>query len=82
MRLLFATPEKAAKPVIYLCCAQEMGRRSGVYLHLMRERQASALAMDEAAGERLWRVSEALLQTHGSGAGSGTDSHSAAGKNP
>ena len=68
MRLLFATPEKAAKPVIYLCCAQEMGRRSGVYLHLMRERQASALAMDEAAGERLWRVSEALLQTHGSGA--------------
>ena len=82
MKLLFATPEKAAKPVIHLCCAQEMGRRSGVYLHLMRERQASALAMDEAAGERLWRVSEALLQKHGSGAASGTDSHSAAGEIP
>ena len=29
MKLLFASPEKAAKPVIYLCCAEEMGQRSG-----------------------------------------------------
>ena len=62
MKLLFASPEKAAQPVIYLCCAEEMGRRSGVYLHLMREKPASPLAMDEAAGARLWRVSAALLE--------------------
>lgn len=64
MKLLFATPEKASKPVIYLCCAEEMGRRSGVYLHLMREKPASPLARDKTAGARLWRVSEALLEKH------------------
>ncbi|MDE0001670.1 MAG: SDR family NAD(P)-dependent oxidoreductase [Rhodospirillaceae bacterium] len=64
MKLLFASPEKAAKPVIYLCCAEEMGRRSGVYLHLMREKSASPLARDEAAGARLWQVSTSLLEKH------------------
>ena len=64
MKLLFATPEEAAKPVIYLCCAEKMGRRSGVYLHLMRERPASPLARDKAAGARLWQVSATLLEKH------------------
>ncbi len=68
MKLLFASPASAAKPVIYLCCAEEMGRRSGVYLHLMREKPASPLATDKQAGARLWQVSEALLQHDGSGA--------------
>lgn len=63
-RLLFQTPEKAAAPVTYACCAEDMGRRSGVYLHLMQERAPSALAMDEAAGARLWEESEALLEKH------------------
>lgn len=64
MKLLFASPEKAARPVIYLCCAEEMGWRSGVYLHLMREKPASPLARDEAAGARLWQVSKSLLEKH------------------
>lgn len=64
MNMLFASPEKAARPVIYLCCAEEMGRRSGVYLHLMREKPASPLARDEAAGARLWQVSKSLLEKH------------------
>ena len=64
MRLLFQTPEKAAAPVTYACCAEDMGRRSGVYLHLMREKEVSQLAMDEAAGARLWQASEALLARH------------------
>ena len=64
MRLFFATPAKAAAPVTHACCAEEMGRRSGVYLHLMREKTPSPLAMDEAAGARLWRASEALLARH------------------
>ena len=64
MNLLFASPDKAAKPVIYLCCAEEMGRRSGVYLHLMREKPASPLARDEVAGARLWQISASLLDKH------------------
>ena len=69
MRVLFATPEKAAAPVTYLCCADEMERRSGVYLHMMREKQASALARDEVAGARLWEASGALVAKHGPRAG-------------
>ena len=64
MRLFFATPGKAAAPVTHACCSEEMGRRSGVYLHLMRERAPAPLAMDEAAGARLWRESEVLLARH------------------
>ncbi len=77
-RLLFATPEKAAAPVTHACCAEDMGRRSGVYLHLMQEKKASRLARDKAAGARLWQVSGALLAKHaprgavdGSGSGKG-----------
>ena len=61
MGLLFARPEKAARPVTHLCCAPELGRRSGVYLHMMREKRPSALARDPAAGARLWEASDALL---------------------
>lgn len=64
MRLFFAAPEKAAAPVTYACCAEDMGRRSGVYLHLMQEKRPSALATDEDAGARLWEASEALLAKH------------------
>ena len=64
MGLLFAGPEKAARPVIHLCCDAEMGQRSGVYLHMMREKQPSALALDLSAGASLWEASEALIAEH------------------
>ena len=69
MRLFFAAPAKAAAPVIHACCAAVMGRRSGVYLHLMQEKQPSALAMDREAGSDLWEASEALLARHAPGRG-------------
>ena len=64
MGLLFAGPEKAARPVIHLCCDAEMGQRSGVYLHMMREKQPSALALDLSSGASLWEASEALIAEH------------------
>lgn len=64
MRLFCLSPPRAARPVIYLCCAAETGRRSGAYLHVMRETQPSPLALDEDAGARLWQASEALLERH------------------
>ena len=69
MRMFFAAPEKAAAPVTYACCAEEMGQRSGVYLHLMQEKEPAALAMDEDAGARLWEASAALLARHAKGRG-------------
>lgn len=64
MRLAFASPDKAAAPVTYACCAEDTGRRTGLYLHLMQEKDPSPYAMDEAAGERLWEASAALLAKH------------------
>ncbi|MCY4097366.1 MAG: hypothetical protein OXF40_03785, partial [Rhodospirillales bacterium] len=76
MKLLFASPEKAARPVIYLCCAEKMGRHSGVYLHLMREKPESPLARDVAAGARLWQASASLLEKHAPAGRSEADIHS------
>ena len=72
MRLFFASPGKAAAPVIHACCAEDMGWRSGVYLHLMREREPSPLATDGDAGARLWEQSAALLAKHGRDGTAGT----------
>jgi NAD(P)-dependent dehydrogenase (short-subunit alcohol dehydrogenase family) len=63
MRALFAPPEQAAAPVIYLATAAQAGMRTGMYLHLMRPTSLSSLALDESAGERLWHESARLLDT-------------------
>ena len=64
MRLLFQSPEKAARPVIYLCCSDEAGARTGMYLHMMVEKQMSALATDAVNGAKLWEASQALVEQH------------------
>ena len=64
MKLLFASPAKAARPVSYLCCSIEAGARSGIYLHMMQEKEPGELARDPVAGARLWQASEALVRKH------------------
>lgn len=64
MRLLFQSPEKASEPVIYLCCAEAAGARTGIYLHMMVEKPMSALASDEANGAKLWEASAVLVAKH------------------
>ena len=61
LRVLFQSPEKAIRPVIYLCCAQEAGAETGTYLHLMRRKPLSPSASDPVNGTRLWEASEALV---------------------
>ena len=60
MKVFFASPEQAAAPVIYLCCSAAAGKRTGIYLHMMREKALSAEARDPDNGARLWAESEAL----------------------
>ena len=74
MRLLFQSPEQAAKPVIYLCCSDEAGARTGMYLHMMVEKQMSALATDEANGAKLWEASRALVEKHAAAIGRAPES--------
>ncbi len=62
-RRVFQSPEKAVEPVIYLCCAEEPGSATGIYLHLMERKSVSPAAADPENGIRLWEASEALLAT-------------------
>ena len=62
MSLFFRNPEVAAEPVLYLAIADEMGKRSGVYLHMMREKLASQAAGNEENGELLWDKSAKLIE--------------------
>lgn len=64
MKLFFSSPAKAARSVSYLCCAPDAGQKSGVYLHMMRQTEASESAMDPGLGSRLWEASQALVDRH------------------
>jgi len=50
---LFPSPEKAARPVIYLACADSVSGQSGAYMHLMRFKHPSEAAMDDDAAGRI-----------------------------
>ena len=60
-RRFFQSPEEAIGPVIYLCCAEEPGHATGMYLHMMQHKSVSAAAADLENGVRLWEASEALV---------------------
>ncbi len=61
LRRLFQSPEKAVRPVVYLCCAEEAGSVTGMYLHMMQRKAVSRTASDPDNGARLWEASEALV---------------------
>ena len=46
-----------------LCCAGDAGKRSGIYLHMLREKRPSDHATEPSNGARLWQASETLLRT-------------------
>lgn len=64
MKLLFRSPEQAAEPVIYLACEPSIDKRTGIYLHMMREKTTSTEASSEKNGQLLWEKSLALLEKH------------------
>jgi len=53
--------EDGAKTSIHLAASPEVEGVSGKYFHLCRETVSSAASRDEAAQEKLWRATEALL---------------------
>jgi NAD(P)-dependent dehydrogenase (short-subunit alcohol dehydrogenase family) len=62
IRWLFASPERAVEPVLLLAAGREMEGRTGVYLHMMREKAVASLAADAGNGRRLWEASDALIE--------------------
>lgn len=61
MGVLFASPDKACEPVIYLNCAQAIEGETALYLHLMTKKPAAAQALDASVSEQLWKVSQKFL---------------------
>ena len=64
MKAFFASPARAAMPVIYLSCAKAAGERTGIYLHMMREKEPSGAARDPRSGALLWSKSAAMAARH------------------
>lgn len=57
----FQSPMRAAEPAVHLACSRDLEGRTGVYLHMMREKPPSPEATDRAKGDRLLAASDALL---------------------
>jgi NAD(P)-dependent dehydrogenase (short-subunit alcohol dehydrogenase family) len=65
--LFFKDPARACEPVVYLSCARSLHDRTGVYLHLMEEKQIEAPAADPKNARKLWEASRCLLEKLGHG---------------
>ena len=64
MAVFFQSPEKASIPVDYLVAADEMGAKTGEYMHMLRAKESSEPSMDPEKGALLWRKTEELLRKH------------------
>lgn len=62
MNLFFNSPEIAAEPVVLLACTKDEDLFYDAYLHMMRRKEVSPLALDEENGRLLWEKSEVLLK--------------------
>jgi NAD(P)-dependent dehydrogenase (short-subunit alcohol dehydrogenase family) len=60
--LIFRSPRKACRPVVYLTCSRDIEGKTGVYLHVMTEKTPSEAALDTQAGKHLWERSQELIE--------------------
>ncbi|HEX5440560.1 MAG TPA: SDR family oxidoreductase [Ktedonobacterales bacterium] len=60
MPIFALSPEKGAETLIYLASSPEVATVSGQYFYKCKPMRSSQASYDEAAQERLWRVSEQL----------------------
>lgn len=65
MTMFFQSPEKASIPVDYLVASDEMGTKTGVYMHMMRIKESSEDSKDRDKGALLWSKTDELLRAHG-----------------
>ncbi len=62
MGVLFAKPEKAAEPVMYLSCAKALEGETGVYLHLMTRKQPAPQARDPDIAAQVWEAADRFVE--------------------
>lgn len=61
-KLFFQTPQKAAKPAVYLACSPQIEGKSNIYFHMMQTKKMSDTAYDSQLGDALWEASEGLIE--------------------
>ena len=65
LKLFFASPERAARPVAHLAASSALEGRTGIYMHMARETLSAERARDPEAGRRLFDASVELLARAG-----------------
>ncbi len=55
--LFFQSPDKAAKPVIYLAASEEMKGTTNQYFHMFNPKKMDPKVYDEGEGQKLWDYS-------------------------
>ncbi len=60
--LLFASPDKASEPSVYLTAARAIEDRTDIYLHLMSEKLPAAQACDPQLAQQVWDAGLRMLQ--------------------
>jgi NAD(P)-dependent dehydrogenase (short-subunit alcohol dehydrogenase family) len=61
--LFFASPGKAAEPVVYLASSKDLEGKHFDYLFKMSRKEIDEKASDEENGRRLWKLSEELIKS-------------------
>ncbi|MDX2161123.1 MAG: SDR family oxidoreductase [bacterium] len=59
---IMVTPEKGAQTTLYLATSDEGGRVTGKYFSNSKMIESSAASLDTAAAQRLWEMSEAIVE--------------------
>lgn len=67
MNAFFPSPGKAARPVIHLACAPDMDGKTGDYMHLMRFKDPSEDAQNDADASAVFAFGEAQFQIYKNG---------------
>jgi len=62
--IFFRSPAVAVKPVIYFASSQEVNEKPMDYLFLMSRKNMDPKSTEEENGDKLWKLSEELLQKH------------------
>lgn len=55
--VVFRSPEKASKPVVYMSISEEYGNLTGEYLHMFNPKKMDSKVYLEEEGKKLWECS-------------------------
>jgi hypothetical protein len=64
-RIFFRSTKVAVQPLIYFAASPAVQGKTIDYLFLMQRKDMDAKATDKENGQKLWQLSESLLNDHG-----------------